>query len=173
MIYCEMDYSKTSADGQTVKLICNGVGTFDVFSGIKPTTNIAECAFKDKAALPPGNYWIVPRPLGSFYNIVANTVKDLLYQTNHYEWFGLYSESTMSDHLFVNGVNRGGFRLHPLRPDGSGESWGCITFHHISQFHIVRNALLSTNMVTIKAGVKAYGHVTVKGRTDYENCKIR
>ncbi|MGE9548276.1 DUF2778 domain-containing protein [Snodgrassella sp. CS2] len=173
MIYCEMDYSKTSTDGQTVKLICYGVGTFEVFSGIKPTTNIAECAFKEKAALPPGNYWIVPRPMGSFANRVLSSINDIINGTNHSEWFGLYSESTMSDHLFVNGVNRGGFRLHPLRSDGSGESWGCITFRHISQFQILRKVLLSTNMTTVKAGVKAYGRVIVKGRTDYENCKIK
>ncbi|EOD2801987.1 TPA: DUF2778 domain-containing protein [Klebsiella aerogenes] len=173
MIQCEMDYSQVSADGKTVKLTCYGVGTFDVFSGVNPTTNIAECAFKDKAALPPGTYWIVPRPVGSFANRVLSSIKDWRNGTDHSEWFGLYNNSTMSDHLFVNGVNRGGFRLHPLRPDGSGESWGCITFHQINQFQVLRRALLSTKMVTVKTGVSAYGRVLVRGSTDYANCKIK
>lgn len=46
MISCEMNYNNVSADGKYIKLICNSVGKFDVFSGIYPTTNIAECAFK-------------------------------------------------------------------------------------------------------------------------------
>lgn len=45
MISCEMNYNNVSADGKYIKLICNSVGKFDVFSGIYPTTNIAECAF--------------------------------------------------------------------------------------------------------------------------------
>ncbi|WP_240116206.1 tlde1 domain-containing protein [Erwinia endophytica] len=75
--------------------------------------------------------------------------------------------------MFVHGVDRGGFRLHPLRPNGGGESWGCITFHRISQFEVLRKALLSTKMVQVKAGVKAYGRVIVRGRTDYDNCQIK
>ncbi|MFB4358320.1 DUF2778 domain-containing protein [Pantoea sp. BS_4] len=172
MIECEMDYSKVSADGRTVKLLCYGVGTFDVFSGENPTTNIAECAYKNKAALPPGTYWIVPRPTGSMSNRVLSAIKDWRNGTDHSEWFGLYNDATMSDHLYIHGSERGGFRLHPLRPDGSGESWGCITFYKIPQFNILRNALLKTEMMQVKAGVKAYGRVTVKGRTDYDNCKI-
>lgn len=173
MIQCEMDYSQVSPDGRTIKLLCYGVGTFDVFSGANPTTNIAECAWKDKAALPPGTYWIVPRPVGSVANRVLSAIKDWNNGTDHSEWFGLYNNSTMSDHLFVHGANRGGFRLHPLRPDGSGESWGCITFYRIPQFQALRRALLATQMVQVKPGVKAYGRVIVKGRTDYDNCRIK
>lgn len=173
MLQCEMDYNKVSADGKSVKLLCYGVGTFDVFSGVNPTTNIAECAHKEKAALPPGTYWIVPRPVGSFANRVLSSIKDTINGTDHSEWFGLYSSSTMSDHMFVHGVERGGFRLHPLRPGGAGESWGCITFFNISQFKSLRRSLLSSPMVQVKPGVKAYGRVVVKGRTDYDNCQIK
>lgn len=173
MIHCEMDYNKGSSDGKTVKLLCYGVGTFDVFSGENPTTNIAECAFKNKAALPPGNYWIVDRPTGSFANKALSAIKDWRNGTDHSTWFGLYDSETMSDHVFVNGVDRGGFRIHPLRPDGSGESWGCITFPTVSQFEVLRRALLSTKKVKVKAGIMAYGQVAVRGRTDYENCRIK
>ncbi|WP_313683356.1 DUF2778 domain-containing protein [Pantoea sp.] len=173
MIQCEMDYNEVSSDGRTVKLLCYGVGTFDVFSGENPTTNIAECAYKNKAALPPGTYWIVPRPIGSFANQVLSAIKDWQNGTDHSQWFGLYSDTTMSDQLFVHGVERGGFRLHPLRPDGGGESWGCITFYQMSQFELLRRALLATSMIQVKPGVKAYGRVEVKGRTDYDNCNFK
>jgi hypothetical protein len=173
MIQCEMDYNEVSSDGKTVKLLCYGVGTFDVFSGEHPTTNIAECAYKNKAALPPSTYWIVPRPVGSFANQVLSAIKDWQNGTDHSQWFGLYSDTTMSDQLFVHGVERGGFRLHPLRPDGGGESWGCITFYHMSQFELLRRTLLATPMIQVKPGVKAYGRVEVKGRTDYDNCTIK
>lgn len=173
MIQCEMDYNKVSADGKTVKLLCYGVGTFDVFSGIEPTTNLAECATKKNAALPAGIYWIVPRPVGSFANRVESAVKDWRNGTVHSDWFGLYSNTTMGDHMFVNGVERGSFRLHPLRPNGGGESWGCITFHSISQFQTLRRSLLHTQRQQIKPGLEAYGRIIVKGRTDYENCKIK
>ncbi|WP_218965089.1 DUF2778 domain-containing protein [Snodgrassella alvi] len=153
--------------------MCFGIGVFDVFSGVNPTTNIAECAFKNKAALPSGTYGIVPRPEGSFANRVQTFIKDYINGTDHSEWFGLYSNLTMSDHLFVNGVERGGFRLHPLRPNGSGESWGCITFRQYSQFQMLRRALLSTKKVKVKDGVQAYGQIVIRGNTNYANCKIK
>ena len=173
MIQCEMDYNKVSPDGKTLKLVCYGVGVFDVFSGQNPTTNISQCAFKDKAALPPGDYWIVTRPEGSLANRFLSAIKDYHNGTDHSKWFGLYNTSTMSDHVFIHGMDRGGFRLHPLRSNGQGESWGCITFYHIPQFDILRQALLREPVTQIKPGVVAYGIVKVKGRTDYENCNIK
>lgn len=41
--------------------------------------------------------------------------------------FGL-DRQIMTDSILINGVSRGSFRLHPLRPDGTGVSEGCITF---------------------------------------------
>ncbi|NUF77964.1 DUF2778 domain-containing protein [Snodgrassella sp. ESL0323] len=171
MISCEMNYNNVSKDGKYIKLICKNVGEFDVFSGASPMTNIAECAFKINAALPPGNYWIVDRPFGSIYGEAIALYKDWENGTNHREWFGLYNDITMSDSLFVNGVERGGFRLHPLRPDGSGVSWGCITFRNISDFQELRSALLTTQKMRIKNKILAYGNVIVTGSTDYAKCK--
>ena len=51
---CRMDYHDVSADGRRLKLHVYGVGTLPVFSGIEPVTNIAECAFVMKTALPGG-----------------------------------------------------------------------------------------------------------------------
>ncbi|WP_425343414.1 tlde1 domain-containing protein [Pseudescherichia vulneris] len=36
--------------------------------------------------------------------------------------------------MFISCVRRSHFRIHPLRPDGSGTSWGCITFFRSSDF---------------------------------------
>lgn len=174
MQICRMDYNEVSSDGRRLKLHVYGVGVFPVFSGVEPVTNIAECAFKRNAALPVGTYWIVDAPLGSFANRVERAIKDFKNGTNHDEWFGLFSSTTMSDQLFVNGIDRGSFRLHPLRPNGRGESWGCITFYNIPDFQLVRRALLRYRKVRVTGGkgLMAYGRIDVTGRTDYASCKI-
>jgi hypothetical protein len=102
-------------------------------------------------------------------------VKDLKNGTNHSEWFGLYNSKTMSDHVFVNGVDRDSFRFHHLRPNGEGESWGCITFYNIPDFQLVRNSLLKRKKVSVPGGkgLMAYGRIDVKGRTDYASCKVK
>jgi len=41
-----MDYNDVSPDRKRLKLHVYGVGTFPVFSGIEPVTNVAECALK-------------------------------------------------------------------------------------------------------------------------------
>ncbi|WP_315899169.1 tlde1 domain-containing protein [Serratia quinivorans] len=79
-------------------------------------------------------------------------VRDTQHKNRHAEWFGLYSNTTMSDHVFVNGVNRGSFRLHPLNTDGSGVSWGCITLYKASDFQILRRSLLNRKKVRVPGG---------------------
>ncbi|KPW94091.1 hypothetical protein ALP58_200042 [Pseudomonas savastanoi] len=174
MQICSMDYNDVSPDGRRLKLHVYGVGTFPVFSGIVPVTNIAECAFIRNAALPVGTYWIVDAPAGSLANQLERAIKDFKNGTNHAEWFGLYNSLTMSDHVFVNGVDRGSFRLHPLRPNGEGESWGCITFYNIPDFQLVRASLIGRNKVKVTGGngLMAYGRIDVVGRTDYASCKV-
>ncbi|KJV30452.1 hypothetical protein VI01_12330 [Pantoea sp. SM3] len=66
MQVCTMDYKKLSRDGKTLPLECYGIGTFDVLSGIERYINNPDCSDKEKAAIPPGTYWIVDRPEGSF-----------------------------------------------------------------------------------------------------------
>ncbi|AVJ16814.1 tlde1 domain-containing protein [Serratia rhizosphaerae] len=80
----------------------------------------------------------------------------------------------MSDSVFVYGSERGAFRLHPLRPDGSGESHGCITFYNIPDFQLVRKSLLQRKKIQVPGGrgLMSYGRVEVMGRADYASCDI-
>ncbi|WP_241629116.1 tlde1 domain-containing protein, partial [Rosenbergiella epipactidis] len=74
-----------------------------------------------------------------------------------------------------NGVSRGGFRLHPLRPDGSGLSEGCITFLKRNDFYKVRKNLIHRKKVRVpnsNSGLMAYGYVDVQGKSDFDKCKI-
>ncbi|CAI1614424.1 Protein of uncharacterised function (DUF2778) [Serratia quinivorans] len=176
MQICRMDYNDLSADRKKAKFHCYGKGTFEVFSGQAPRINMPRCSFIENAALPPGQYWIVDRPLGGIKNRILTFGKDTWFGTNHDEWFGLYNFQTMSDTTFVNGISRGAFRLHPLRPDGTGESWGCITFFRNSDFQQVRRAILSRKKFKVpgsRNGLLAYGRVDVTGSKDYDRCAIK
>jgi len=143
-----------------------------VFSGEKPYTNNPDCSFRPRSAIPTGRYYTVDRPEGSFKNKIRAWGIDSWNGTNHAEWFGLFNSNTMSDNMFVNGVTRNGFRLHPLRPDGSGTSEGCITFFNISDFNTVRQGLVSRRKYKIPgSNLMAYGYVDVQGVSNFENCK--
>lgn len=110
MQICMMDYGLLSGDGKKLKLQCYGVGDFDVLSGIEQYLNNPNCSDISKAAIPPGTYWIVDRPSGSLFNKARAEAIDLyhLYRNHHSDWFGLFSAQTMSDHVYVNGTQRGG-----------------------------------------------------------------
>lgn len=172
-----MDYGLLSGDGKRLKLQCYGVGNFDVLSGIEQYINDPNCSDISKAAIPPGTYWIVDRPSGSIFNKARAEAIDLyhLYKNHHSQWFGLFSAKTMSDHMFVNGIERGGFRLHPLNTDGSGVSWGCITLYKASDFQILRNALLKRAKIPVPGGrgLMAYGRVDVLGIPDFSKCVVK
>ncbi|QKJ87876.1 DUF2778 domain-containing protein [Paramixta manurensis] len=177
MQICMMDYSNLSPDGKRVKLHCYGIGTFDVLSGIDRYINKPNCSDIEKAAIPPGTYWIVDRPTGSFVNQVRAELIDMahFYKNHHSEWFGLFSAQTMTDHVFVNGVRRGSFRLHPLNTDGSGVSWGCITLYRSTDFQILRRSLLSRKKVVVPGGrgLMAYGRIDVRGKPDFSKCDVK
>lgn len=172
-----MDYNRLSADGKRAKLHCYGVGTFDVLSGMEKYINNPNCSDIEKAAIPPGTYWIVDRPTGSIVNQLRAEALDLihLYKNQHSEWFGLYNAQTMSDYVYVNGSRRGSFRLHPLNNDGSGVSWGCVTLYNASDFQILRNALLGRKKEKVPGGkgLMAYGRLDVRGVPDFSKCKVK
>ncbi|WP_333897538.1 DUF2778 domain-containing protein [Mixta calida] len=171
-----MTYNDLTKSGGEAKLHVYGVGTFPVFSGQKPYTNDPDCAFLKNSAIPVGRYWIVPRHEGSLKNRARAAAGELWFSSNHYEWFALFNAQTMDDHIFVNGISRGGFRLHPLRPDGSGVSEGCITFVNRPDFYVVRNALLKTKKMLVqgsRTGLMAFGYIDVQGDHDFANCKFR
>ncbi|WP_205955085.1 DUF2778 domain-containing protein [Pantoea stewartii] len=171
-----MSYKDLKKGGGEATLHVYGVGDFPVFSGDKPYTNDPNCSFLKNSAIPIGKYWIVDRPEGSFANRVRTAIWDPISGNRHNEWFALFSDQTMSDSVFINGIDRGSFRLHPLRPDGSGISEGCITFYKPSDFQIVRTALLRVKKTTIarhNMKLSVYGRVDVLGDSNFENCKIR
>jgi hypothetical protein len=61
---------------------------------------------------------------------------------------------------WVNGVQRGQFRLHPA--GGLGISLGCITLPSHSDFMRIRNALLHTSKIPASSsGLSAYGAIEV------------
>ena len=171
-----MSYDDLTKGRSEAKLHVYGVGTFPVFSGKKPYTNNPDCTYKPNSSIPTGRYWIVDRPEGSLANRLRGWAIDTWNKTDRSEWFALFNSQTMSDSVFINGVDRGGFRLHPLRPDGSGESEGCITFCRRTDFYIMRNALLRRTKRKVHGSrheFMAYGYVDVQGESNFANCKIR
>ncbi|WP_391575287.1 tlde1 domain-containing protein [Serratia ficaria] len=71
--------------------------------------------------------------------------------------------------------DRGGFRIHPLGPDGKGESHGCITFFNIPDFNRFRQAIIQRKKFKIpgsRKGILAYGRVDVTGTANYEACDV-
>ncbi|CAI0780250.1 DUF2778 domain-containing protein [Serratia entomophila] len=175
MQICRLDYNAVSSDRRVLKLHVYGLSTFPVFSGKPSMLNRPDCSFREKAALPPGQYWIVDRPLGSMRNRLEAFGKDPWNGTDHNTWFGLYNFQTLTDSLWVNGKDRGGFRIHPLGPDGSGESHGCITFFNIPDFNQFRQAIIQRKKFKIpgsRKGILAYGRVDVTGTANYEACDV-
>ncbi|MDE1187182.1 MAG: DUF2778 domain-containing protein [Pantoea sp.] len=63
--------------------------------------------------------------------------------------------------MFVQGVQRGRFRLHPIGPRGLSE--GCITLQYPIQFDYLRDMLLRSGPTLHIPGsqLKAYGTVKV------------
>lgn len=175
MQICMMDYGNLSADGKTAYLKCYGIGTFEVLSGIERYINNPDCADHEKVAIPVGAYWVTDRPAGSLYNRVrAETIDTWSHYRNHHsDWFALFSDKTQKDRLNVNGLNRTGFRLHPLNTDGTGESWGCITLRRYSDFQHLRRLLLQRGTFPVPGGngLMAYARIDVRGTPDFSQCE--
>jgi len=171
MLHFVMDYAKRDVESKRLKLDCGRLGFFDVLSGEAPYTNVPECSFKTGAAIPPGKYWIVDRPEGSRGNRARADISDLYKKAfirentpPHEDWFGLFSEKTMSNELPVYNATRSAFCLHPLNGDGSGVSEGCITFYSVPDFLLVRKALLNqekTKVFAVGRKLEVYGCIDV------------
>jgi hypothetical protein len=144
-----------------------GVGTFMAFSGNGIYRNRGGCtALKDDGPIPAGRYWIVDRPSGGIRSRLQSLAKDAansIVGTPSYrgEWFALYpDDGKIDDYIWVNGVQRGNFRLHPV--GGRGISLGCITLQSYSDFQTIRRALLHTTTVPARnSGLHAYGWIEV------------
>lgn len=129
-----------------------GVGVFMAHSGKGVYRNKGACGvIPNDGPLPPGKYWIVDRGSGGGGSWIKAKSQDLVNRTfygaefDRDEWFALYKDDWgIDDGTWVNGVNRGLFRLHP-----GTISEGCITIAHNSDFALIRNALLRTSLVRV------------------------
>jgi len=80
--------------------------------------------------------------------------------TGRGSWFALYSTSTNSDQVSINGVTRGQFRIHPV--GHLGISQGCVTVCSSGDFAALSQALRSGSTSTIPGtNIKTYGTLTV------------
>lgn len=180
MIFCEIDYNDITLDNK-LTLKCAGVGNFSVFTGLKNLKNIMNCSHSENGAIPPGTYYIVERKqhdsIGArarnFYIDVWNFVNSRSNDKN--TWFALFDARSMSDATDIGGgKTRGGFRLHPVNSDGTGESDGCITLCDYHAFFQLRHALLNTlpDEYWKYKGINVYGVVKVSGNPDFSKCNI-
>lgn len=144
-----------------------GIGVFMAFSGEGIYRNRGGCtAVKDNGPIPAGRYWIVDRAEGGLRSRGLAWTKDMWNTavgapTDRSEWFALYrDDGKIDDNTWVDGIERGNFRLHPI--GGSGHSFGCITLQSRSEFLALRRALLHTTPISIgKFGLCAYGTIEV------------
>jgi hypothetical protein len=144
-----------------------GVGSFLAFSGDGIYRNRGGCTKRvDEGPIPAGRYWIVDRPTGGVGSRAWTWVKDagssvFATPTRHSEWFALYCDDRqIDDYMWVDGVKRGNFRLHPQ--SGGGASHGCVTLQSYSDFQSVRRALLQTTTIPAgNSGLHAYGWIEV------------
>ena len=144
-----------------------GVGAFNAYSGDNPYRNRGGCTgMPNKGPLPAGRYWIVDRPTGALGSQALAWAKDTWnatrgHPTHHKEWFALYrDDGSIDDVTWVNGVQRGNFRLHPA--GGQGLSLGCITLPSYTDFQRLRSALLRTSTIPARtSGIPAYGTIEV------------
>ena len=98
-------------------------------------------------------------------------MSDLLHRHNVYpsihkgfDYVRTRQDSLVDDWTFIGTRERGNFRLHPLRPDGTGVSDGCITFYNHTDFNVLRDYLLRAHTMIIPVlGQKAYGEIEVLG----------
>jgi len=144
-----------------------GIGKFMAFSGNSVYRNRGGCvAIPNNGPLPPGKYWIVDRPGGEFWSRMYTLAKDIptwitKTPTDHSEWFALYrDDGRIDDYTWINGVERGNFRLHPIGP--LGISQGCITLQHHSDFWMIRHAFTGASKIPVRStGLQAYGWIEV------------
>ena len=146
----------------TSQLVCPGLGSFAAFSGQKEGRNNPAMVDKTEIGpLPPGRYYIVDRRSGGRLGWLRDWI-NAEWSVDRNEWFALFREDGVVDDVTsIDGVVRGGFRLHPIGPLGLSE--GCITLFHLSDFVRLRDALKKEGVSTaIPSGGAAYGTVDVR-----------
>jgi hypothetical protein len=147
---------------QLSTLSCPGIGFFPAYSGNAGVNrnNPNAIAAKKVGPLPPGNYYIVSRPRGGFRSLWQDMIHGLESGSDRDLWFALYRKDRLIDDMtFIEGVERGHFRLHPAGK--SGISDGCITLPNHSDYAILLQALLSTPSMMVSSQLKAFGTIQV------------
>jgi len=146
-------------------LIIYGVGTFSAFSGNGFYRNRGGCAnIVGSGPLPPGRYYIVDRPTGTWKSVAMTSIKDSIRTrtftnpADHSKWFGLYRiDDSIDDSTFFQKVARGNFRLHP-----GTVSEGCITLSSHIDYEILRRAILQQKPTVLSGSeLKVYGTIEV------------
>ncbi|RWT73524.1 DUF2778 domain-containing protein [Enterobacter cloacae] len=106
---------------------------------------------KGSGPIPPGKYWIVDRGTGGLFSGLKAKVQDRWNMVisgaefGRDEWFALYKDDWgIDDGTWIDNVYRGLFRLHP-----GTVSEGCITITHNSDYALIRNALMSTELIQV------------------------
>ncbi|MEB6377722.1 DUF2778 domain-containing protein [Leclercia adecarboxylata] len=69
------------------------------------------------------------------------------------------SRNNADDITFIGHVERGHFRLHPTGYKGVSE--GCITLPRLSDFMLLRDALLKTPTIQVTSSLTAFGTIQV------------
>ena len=146
---------------QLSNLSCPGIGFFPAYSGTGSSRNNAnDIAVPSIGPLPPGRYYIVTRGTGGIVTSVMDWVSSGISGSDRSIWFALYRhDSQIDDHTFIEHVQRGNFRLHPAGYKGVSE--GCITLPRLSDFMLLRDALLNTPTIQVTASLTAFGTVQV------------
>lgn len=144
-------------------LYCVGLGGMAAFSGKPGYVDSPDAeAVPDAGPIPKGTYYIIARQSGGRLGWLWDWVKDHASHVHHDNWFALYrNDRIVSDYMFINGVRRGNFRLHPNGRFGISE--GCITLLSPTQFDRLRTWLLSQHTKIIPGTtIPYYGTVTVR-----------
>jgi hypothetical protein len=128
-----------------------GVGVFMAHSGQGIYRNNGFCGAVKGSGPIPGKYWIVDRGTGGFFSGLKAKVQDRWNKVRsgaefgRNEWFALYKDDWgIDDGTWIDNVYRGLFRLHP-----GTVSEGCITIAHNSDYALIRNALMSTELIQV------------------------
>ncbi|MFH7825403.1 DUF2778 domain-containing protein [Kluyvera chengduensis] len=142
-------------------LVCPGVGLFSAYSGTGRSRNQPSAVnVPEVGPLPPGQYFIVTRGTGGMLTGIRDTFASIVAGSDRSIWFALYrNDSQIDDLTFIDKVERGHFRLHPAGYRGISE--GCITLPFLSDFNILREALLNSPTMQVTSSLVAFGTIQV------------
>lgn len=150
-------------DRETSVLYCQGFGPVTAFSGHGVgRDNPRDTAMVDVGPLPAGTYYLVDRQPGGTFGWLWDWLAahgDV--STDHSKWFMLWNENG-GDTTFIQGVKRGGFRLHPVGRRRLGD--GCITVVDPSEYDRLQPFIRTypPSLSVPGSTLKSYGTVQVR-----------